>query len=98
MSSTLSVIFKVPHVSESYDAVCALPEGDTVSIDTQSSVHETPALMTILAGNPVLFEKRSAMDVVLANRTARAAWSVEVFRMKVILMDPDVRYCCPLKV
>lgn len=58
MSSTLSVIFKVPHVSESYDAACASLESDTVSNDTQSSVHETLALMAILAGEPMLFEKR----------------------------------------
>lgn len=73
-------------MSESYEAARTPPEIGAVSNATQPS-----------AGEPVLFEKRSALDVALANRIARAAWSVEVFRMKGMLTGPNVRHYCPLK-
>ena len=73
-------------MSESSEAARVSPEVGAVSSATQPSAHE-----------PVLFEKRSALDVALANRIARAAWSVEVFRMKGMLTGPNVRPYCSLK-
>jgi len=74
--------FKLPHISESYEAACASPEVDAVYIATPPLMHEEHALMAIAAGKPVLLEKPFAMDAAAAARIADAARLAGVFCME----------------
>lgn len=74
--------FKVPHVSESYEAACAWSEADAVCIATPPGVHEIYALMAIAAGKPTPLKKPVDMDATSTNQIASAARSTKVFCME----------------
>ena len=86
--------FKVPHVSESYEAACAWSEADAVCIATPPGVHEIYALMSIAARKPAPLKKPVDMDATSTNQIASAARSTTVFCMEAMWtrFPPPVRH------